>query len=105
MPVTVTIKMGAKGPLADPSTAKVSSGDSVNWIAADDNRWWVVLMKDGKTPFPNSRKTFKGKGKGVGKAMKTAPGLKKGSQYDYWLIYQDAEGQPQVVDPKIVIED
>ena len=80
------------------------AGDTVEWVPEDESRWWLVLFKNGRTPFPNKRRTFKGRGR-HGPRMKTRRGIRRGTEYDYWLIYEGDDGTPQVSDPKIVIED
>ena len=100
-PTIITVSMGANGPVVTPNTAKVPRNGKVQWVAADDSRWWAVVMKGGKTPFPNNRKTFKGKKQPSGSKFKGT--VKKGQTYDYWILYQDAQGEPHVKDPRLVI--
>ena len=101
-PTIITVKMGANGPVVTPNTAGVPKNGKVQWVAADDDRWWMVVMKGSKTPFPNNRKVFKGKGQPTGSKFKGS--IQTGQHYDYWILYLDAQGQPHAKDPKIVIK-
>ena len=102
-PTIITVSMGRSGPVVTPNTAQVPKNGKVQWVAADDDRWWAVIMKGGKIPCPNNRKTFKGKKQPSGSKFKAS--VKKGQTYDYWILYQDADGEPKLKDPRIAIRD
>ena len=39
--ITVSVRMGRKGPVVTPNEAKVPKNGKVQWEAEDDGRWWV----------------------------------------------------------------
>ncbi len=100
--ITVKVRMGRRGPVVTPNTANVPKNGKVQWVAEDDDRWWAIVMKNEKTPFPGKRSTFKGKSKPKGSRFKGS--VKVGQEYKYWIIYHDEKGEPHLKDPKIVIK-
>jgi len=103
-PTVITLSMGAGGPKASPNPARVSKKGSVQFVGSDANCPWAVIMKDGKTPFANGRKTVTGKGKVKSSRKNIKAGARKGSSYSYWVVYEDANGDLKIKDPRIMIK-
>ncbi len=102
-PTVITLSMGASGPKASPNPARVPKNGSVQFVGSDAGRLWAVIMKDGRTPLSNSRKTVTGKGRTGSSKHHIKAGARKGSSYGYWLVYEDAKGALKVRDPRIMI--
>lgn len=101
-PLVIGISMSEGQPTATPDQASAKPGRVVYW-EADSNRPWVVAIDGSESPFKNGKLIWYGPGQKVGGPLRED--LTAGTQFKYFLLYQDESNAWQVVDPIVVIED